>query len=335
MKLKAGIIGLGVGEQHIYGYQSHPDCEVAAICDTDPEKLADVSTRNPDLITTQDPQWILTHPDIDVVSIASYDNFHKEQIILGLEHNKHIFVEKPLCLFEEELESIHSALKSRPHLKLSSNLILRKTDRFIELKKRISEGKLGEVYHISGDYDYGRLHKITEGWRADIPYYSAVHGGGIHLIDLIFWITGKKPLYAYATGNKISTRESRFNHNDFIIAILEYEDGMIVKLTANLSSVTPHHHRLSVYGTIGTFEQTHLGAGYIFSRNKEDDTELIQTPYPGARKGDMLPQFVKSILENTEPDVTSQEVFDAMSVSLAIEKSVESKNKEQIIYYPL
>ena len=333
--IKAGIIGLGVGEQHIYGYQSNPDCEVVAICDTDGLKLEEVSQRHPGIACFTDPEILLNDPNIDVVSIASYDNFHKEQIVQGLSNNKHIFVEKPICLFEDELASIYEAKKSKPNLKLSSNLILRKTDRFIELKSRISSGKLGSIYHISGDYDYGRLHKITEGWRSDIPYYSAVHGGGIHLIDLIFWITGKKPLTAYATGNKISTLDSEFRHNDFIIALLEYEDGMIVKLTANLGSVTPHHHRLSVYGTLGTFEQTHLGAGYIFSRNKEEAIEWIQTPYPGAKKGDMIPNFVKSILENSMPDVTTQEVFDAMSVSLAIEKSVESNKKEIIKYYPL
>lgn len=333
--LRAAIIGLGVGEQHIYGYQQNPDCTVVGICDLDPKKLAEVRERHPDIPVFQTPEEILTHPDIDVVSIASYDNFHKEQIVLGLENNKHLFVEKPICLFEDELAAIHKELKARPHLKLSSNLILRKTDRFIELKSRIASGTLGKLYHISGDYDYGRLHKITAGWRSDIPYYSAVHGGGIHLIDLIYWITGKKPVSVFATGNKISTRDTPFRHNDFIIAILEYADGMLVKLTANLGSVTPHHHRLSVYGTQGTFEQTHLGAGYIFSRNKEEEIETITTPYPGAKKGDMIPNFVKSILENSSPDVSSQEVFDAMSVSLAIEKSVEHNKKEQIIYYQL
>ena len=39
---------------------------------------------------------ILTNTEIDVVSIASYDNFHCEQIVLALEHSKHVFVEKPL-----------------------------------------------------------------------------------------------------------------------------------------------------------------------------------------------------------------------------------------------
>ena len=42
MKIKAGIIGLGVGEQHIKGYNSHKDCEVIAICDFDKNKLEEI-----------------------------------------------------------------------------------------------------------------------------------------------------------------------------------------------------------------------------------------------------------------------------------------------------
>ncbi len=40
VKLRAGIIGLGVGEQHIAGYQKHPGCEVVALCDSDERRLA-------------------------------------------------------------------------------------------------------------------------------------------------------------------------------------------------------------------------------------------------------------------------------------------------------
>ena len=46
--LKAAIIGLGVGEKHINGYESHPACEVKTICDFDENKLSEVSKRYPD-----------------------------------------------------------------------------------------------------------------------------------------------------------------------------------------------------------------------------------------------------------------------------------------------
>jgi predicted dehydrogenase len=47
--LRAGIIGLGVGEQHIIGYSAHPEVSVVSACDFDQKKLSEVQSRHPDL----------------------------------------------------------------------------------------------------------------------------------------------------------------------------------------------------------------------------------------------------------------------------------------------
>ena len=46
----------------------------------------------------------------------------------------------------------------------------------------------------------------------------------------------------------------------------------------------------------------------------------------------MLPSFVKSILDGTEPEVSAQEVVDVMSVSLAIEESLQSQQPVNVNY---
>ena len=48
----------------------------------------------------------------------------------AIEHGKHVFVEKPLCLYEEEGREIAALLRERPDLRLSSNLPLRLSPRF-------------------------------------------------------------------------------------------------------------------------------------------------------------------------------------------------------------
>ena len=84
--LKAGIIGLGVGEKHIEGYQSHPDCEVVALCDFSEVRLNECKEKYPDLKITRNAEEILQNPEIDVVSIASFDNYHYEQVMKALKH---------------------------------------------------------------------------------------------------------------------------------------------------------------------------------------------------------------------------------------------------------
>ena len=109
--LKAAVIGLGVGEAHAEAYQNSPYCELAAICDFNPKVLETKGARFAGIpIRTTDPLEILKHKQIQVVSIASYDNHHFDQIKVGLEHNKHLFVEKPICVKRKNADKIYGLI---------------------------------------------------------------------------------------------------------------------------------------------------------------------------------------------------------------------------------
>jgi predicted dehydrogenase len=328
--LKAGVIGLGVGARHVIGYEADSRCRVVALCDLDEAKRAEVGALFPGRHMTSDARDILADPEIDVVSIASYDNFHCDQVIAAIKSGKHVFVEKPLCQTVGEFDAITAALAAHPGIRLSSNLILRRTPRFQELRRRIAQGDMGRLYYLEGDYDYGRLHKILSGWRAEIPSYSVVHGGAIHVIDLLLWLTGLEIREVFAYGNRITTDGTAFRHNDLVAALLKFSDGTVAKITANFGSVAPHHHKLCVYGTLTCFEQSHVGAAYFHSRDPGAQPEAITDSYPGAAKGDMLPSFIGNILDGTPADVTTGDVLGAMAVSLAIETSLFSGKPELV-----
>jgi len=333
--LRAAVIGLGVGEQHIAGYELDSRCKVTTLCDFDAIKLAEIKIRHPDKVLTLSAESVIANPKIDVVSIATYEDMHCEQVVAAVEMGKHVFVEKPLCLSIAELEQIVRSLQKQPEVRLSSNLILRKTPRFLKLKRQFEEGCLGDLYYMEGDYDYGRLHKLTDGWRGKITNYSVVHGGGIHLIDLICWLHGDLVEEVFAYGSKTFTKDTAFRGNDLVVALLRFRNGLVAKISANFGCVAPHFHRLSVYGSLGTFQQSHSGASYIFSRDPRIPPTAINDDYPGSAKGDMLPSFVRSILDGTTPDVTAQEVIDVMSVSLAVERSLTTGLPERVTYYQL
>ena len=332
-KINAGVIGLGVGESHITGLQAHPRCKVSTICDLNEEVLKTVGKRYPSCQLTVDPLSILDDTNIDIVCIASYDDAHESQVLRALRNNKHVFVEKPLCLSGKELDNIAHELNSKPHLSFSSNHILRKTPRFVELKERISANLLGEIFHMEGSYDYGRLHKLTDGWRGQMPNYSVTLGGGIHIIDLMLWLSGKKVSSVFARGNNIATSISQFEGLSLTTSVLQFEDGSTGQITSNFASVAPHHHKLSLYGTSGTFEQSHCGANYYWSRDPLEDREEVSSDYPGAAKGDLIMNFIDSIFSNDAPLVSKQEVLDAVSVCLAIDQSITSSTPQQVIYH--
>ncbi len=331
-QIKAAVIGLGVGERHIVSYESDPRCEVVTLCDINSARLDEVGRRYPGKFLTTDPSVVLADPKIDVVSIASYDDAHYQQVMAAILAGKHVFVEKPLCLFDNEFDDIDRALLDRPLVRLSSNFVLRRAPQFRELKARLEAGSLGRVYYFEGDYNYGRVHKITEGWRGQIPFYSVSHGGAIHLIDLVLWLSGQRISEVVAVGSRIATEGTIFRFPDMVTALLRFPDGMTGKVTANFGCVCPHHHALSVYGTQGTFIHGYQSGMFYSSRSPTVPAEKIQLTYSKATKGDVQRAFVASLLDGTPPEVSLADVMDAMAVSLAIERSLRSRNWEPVRY---
>lgn len=330
--LRVGVIGLGVGALHIHAYNEISNCEVTSLCDIDAAKRTEFAVRYPNMLITFDASQVLTDPTIDVVSIASYDDVHAQQIITALDNDKHVFVEKPLCLHADEVRDIRQALKQRPHLKLSSNLILRRSPRFRRIKQMIEDGSFGELYYLEAQYNYGRLAKITDGWRGEIPYYSVVLGGGVHIIDQLLWMTKQRVVEVAAFGNRICSNNTNFKHDDMVAAILRFENSMTATITANFGCVRPHGHGLAIYGTKATFVNGEPDGILYTSRDPSDKPQVISDVHPGAAKGDLIASFVDSILDIAEPEVSADEVFDVMSVCLAIDKARQQKRTIEVEY---
>jgi len=332
VKINAGIIGLGVGEQHILGYESHPNSKVTMLCDFSEDKLETFRKKYPDLKITDKADDILENPDIDIVSIASYDNYHYEQIMKALKNGKHVFVEKPLCLYEKEVKEIRKFLNSHPNLILSSNLIMRKYPRFRYVKKMIENGKLGDIYYVDGDYNYGRIHKILDGWRGKLDFYSVIYGGAVHLVDLIMWLTGKSVREVFTYGNNIITAKTDFMYNDFAVSLLKFNDESIAKISSNFGCVFPHFHGLSIYGSKATFVNDFEYGKLYKSRNRSESFEKIKIQYKSNNKGELVYDFVDSIVNNSTPIVSINDVFNTTSVCFAMEKSMKTGKPESVNY---
>jgi len=332
MEIKAGIIGLGVGEQHIGGFTRSESSKVVALCDLDPVKREMAKSKYPDYRIYGRAEDLIDDPEINVVSIASYDHHHADQIVHALEMGKHVFAEKPLCLTENDLSRIRKALKKNKDLHLTTNTILRKSPRFINLKSRIEAGELGKIYNIEADYNYGRVQKIMDGWRGEIKEYSVMLGGGVHMIDLVLWLTGKKIIEVSALGNKFCSVGSKFLTPDMVSALVRFEDDAIGKVAANFGCVYPHFHRLSVYGTQATFENGLQNAWLYKTRDPDIQPLKITDPYPGLGKGDLIPGFVNAILGNGVSEVDEDAVFSSILTCLAIDRSLHSGKPERVLH---
>lgn len=331
-KVNVGVIGLGVGAKHAQTLYSNKKVNLLSLCDFDNKKINLYKKIFKNCKFTNNSEDIFKNPNIDIVSIASYDNFHAKHILQAIKYNKHFFVEKPFCLNVNELNKICSNLKKNKKIMFSSNLVLRNNPAFIDLKRRIKRKITGKIYYCEGDYNYGRVNKILYGWRGQIPFYSVVLGGGIHLIDLIIWLSNKKVRSVIAEGNKISTKNTMFKNYDLVSALLKFEDGMIAKVTSNFASVTPHHHILSIYGTKFSFFYTNKVVKLYNSRN-DSKGRKINYKFSNDQKSEILNSFIDSVYYQKDLKIVHEnEIINLMSVCLAVEKSLKTKKWEKVNY---
>ena len=173
--MKIGIIGLGVGERHIVGYKKSLDVPLSQYAILT-KKLKEVADRNGISERYCDYHKITDDPEIDVVSICSYDDVHTKQAVSALENGKHVMIEKPVAVNDEQADLLVAAHRNSSSM-LSSNLILRCCPRFRFIKEEIESGNIGKLFYMEGDYIHAVPQKITEGWReksASIHQYLEV-----------------------------------------------------------------------------------------------------------------------------------------------------------------
>jgi len=332
-KIGVAVVGLGVGAQHALGYLATGECNLRWVYDLDTRKSEEFIRQVGTGAVANSFAQILDDSDLQVVSIASFDDAHYEQVLAALNAEKHVFVEKPLCRSLDELRLIKEAWARRQgRLKLSSNLVLRAAPLYRWLKERISAGSFGDLYAFDGDYLYGRLPKITGGWRKDVENYSVMEGGGVHLIDLMLWLTGERPSFVWATGNRICTRDTGFRYDDYAAATLEFPSGLVGRVTANFGCVHPHHHSMRIFGTQETFVYDDAGPRLHNSRDPDATPSAIaHSPLPKS-KADLIAQFVSAVAQDQNLNAQTQEAFDVISICAACDRALRSKSREEIQY---
>ena len=105
------------------------------------------------------------------------------------------------------------------------------------------------------------------GWRSKVKEYSLTLGAGIHIIDLINWLTRLKPKTVYAMGNKKATKETVFKKNSLITMLFEYPKNIMVKITANGAAVFDHFHEIKIFSDNQTLVHSRLGSYIVKNEN--------------------------------------------------------------------
>jgi len=112
-KLNVGVVGAGYwGRNLVRNFDALG--VLGAICDNRKETLDDFSKNYPRVRMIDSFQSMLEDSSIEAICIASPAEMHYQMVKDGLQAEKHVFVEKPLALHEEEgVELVELAVKRK------------------------------------------------------------------------------------------------------------------------------------------------------------------------------------------------------------------------------
>jgi predicted dehydrogenase len=225
----------------------------------------------------------------------------------AIRNSKHVFVEKPICIESDELTRLILALRENPLCLLSSNMVLRANPVLIDLRREMANKSLGMISHIEVGYLYGRFNKIASGWRGHSPRYSAILGGGIHMLDLVTWLVKERPVSVFGIRNSVASASRGHTVDDLEVAVMKFQSGLTATVTAVMASSAPHSHTATIHGTARTFMMGPFGFQYLDSGSKA-----------GVRISQMPRTYQRSLV------ATSFVVVDCAAVALAIRESIAS-----------
>lgn len=189
---------------------------------------------------------VLEDSDTDIVLIGTRHDTHAQYVLSSLQAGKHVFVEKPLAINEDELSKIEQFFlagteKVKPVLTVGFNR------RYSVHAKKIREHFLNRGNPLTFNYRVNAGAIPPDHWIQDMKEGGGrIIGEGCHFIDLMQYIAGALPVDVYA--RSIAKHSSGITSDNVHISI-GFSDGSI----GNLMYVSDGDKRLDkeyleVYG---------------------------------------------------------------------------------------
>jgi predicted dehydrogenase len=148
----------------------------------------------------------------------------------------------------------------------------------------------------------------------------------------MLWITSERPVSVFAVGNRLCTQQTALRFSDYMTATLQFESGLIGRISANFACGHRHQHVVRVFGTDATFVHDDAGPRLHLTRDPAADAAPVAFPSFPATNGVLIEPFVSAILTDENLDVQTQELFDAISICVASDESLRVHSAVDIVY---
>lgn len=343
--IKVGVIGSGsISDMHLDAYSANPKVRLEAICDMNIERAQAQANKYGAPLVYADYPSMLENPDIDAVSICTWNNTHAEISIAALRAGKHVLVEKPLCTTVEDAYRIQEAVKESGK-NLQIGYVRRYDPNARMVRDFIRSGELGDIY-------YGRASSIRRygnpgGWFADA---KRAGGGplfdiGVHVIDLIWYLMGRpKAVTAsanvyrklgnranlkYASGYKSSDFDDKLNTvEDMANALIRFDNGASLYVDVSFTlHAAQDETTIKLYGEKGGCEiepaALLVTEKHGVALNMIPQTDLPSFDFKKAFQNE-INHFVDCIIDRATPISPVEDGVEMMKILCGIYESAAS-----------
>lgn len=340
--IRFAVVGLGMGVHHCKDLLDARDCELAAICDSDPERLASGRREFPVKATGSFAE-VLADPEIDVVNVCTPSGMHSEMTVAALRAGKHVVCEKPPDVTVEAVDRMIAAKNET-----GKKLLIIFQSRFEPINRRIretiQEGRLGPLIGV---------HATVNWWRSQTYFTSpgmwkgtwwgdgggSLSNQGVHTVDLIQWLAGP----VVEVYGKFGVFAHEIETEDKTVAVLTFANGALGTLTTTTAAYPGLDRGLFIHGSKGSIvtEDEELVRWVIegesrdaekeeerrmlasFGKKSQRDATTASDPFAFATRGH-LAQFealADAIRNDTEPPNSVESTRHTVEIMTAIYES--------------
>ncbi len=310
MALRCAVAGLNRGKNFVDRLRANPDCEVVAVCDPRPEKLAE----HPDAQGFEDFDAMLEGATPDLVAIITPGPMHAPQSLAALEAGANVLVETPNVYSETEAAKIVASARAR-------NLRYMLAEDYIymgwcgRLQKLVDQGLLGEIIGAMAEYTHdcrpvrplsAAQEQHTQSWRftalPPLAYASHTLGPLLQLMgDRCTSVTGIVGGRCEIAGVEVFPLET---------AVLETEGGRTINLTNGFMLSHPFIWMAALYGSEGSIRVINTNYAdpqalrVLISTDDEPGWRDLPMEWHAREDGRehlqvMVDEFVTSVIEGT------------------------------------
>lgn len=266
---------------------------------------------------TTDTQEIFKNGEVNAVFITTQHNNHAENIINAIQNGKHCFVEKPLCIYEEELEAIHQAYTGDSIVQVGFN---RRFAPMVEEMKKNLSGKISVNYRINA----GIIPIDT--WIQDPELGGGrIIGEVCHFIDTCSYLIGSEVSSVYAS--TIQKSDQSIPDEDNVNIILNYANGSTATIAyyAYGDNSMPKEY-IEAFGNGVSMEMNNFRELIVYKNGKK--SKYKNANQDKGFKSEFL--AFKDAIKSGEPAITFESIYNTTKSTFKILDSIRNKSIETI-----